>query len=67
MSSATNLPVGILPLGVESGGPEGRPGDTVDVIVGFDVPFGDMTGVGYMIDVYATLSHKCCVAIIEPL
>jgi hypothetical protein len=56
----------MLPVGVVLGDPEGRPGDTVDVIVGTDVPFGDMTEVGFMIDVYATLSHKCCVTVIEP-
>jgi hypothetical protein len=67
MSSATKLLVGMLPSGVVPGDLEGRPGETVDVIVGTDVPFSDMTGIGYTIDVYAALSHKCCVAIIEPL
>jgi hypothetical protein len=57
----------MLPLDVGSGNLEGRPGDTVDVTVGTDVLFDDMSGVGYMIDAYAMLSHKCCVAIIEPL
>jgi hypothetical protein len=57
----------MLPSGVVPGDPEGGPGDTTDVIVGTDVPFGDMTGVGYTIDVYAALSHKCCIAVIEPL
>jgi hypothetical protein len=57
----------MLPLDVGSGNLEGHPGDTVDVTVGTDVLFDDMSGVGYMIDAYAMLSHKCCVAIIEPL